>query len=204
MEVPDAEGKPRLWLVPFDRRSPPRQIPNVEGRQPKFGPDGDIFFRTSGFVYRVHQDGTGIRKALEQQILLLTAVSRDGRWLVGWSPLRGNEATGTQAFPLAGGPPIQIAASWGASLQWHWSPGGDFLSISAGPVGANRSYLIPLTPGEGLPPVPPGGLRSEEAVAELPGARRIEAFRVVPGPSPDVYAFSRGTTQRNLYRIPVH
>jgi hypothetical protein len=77
------------------------------------------------------------------------------------------------------------------------------LSVSAGPVGANRSYMIPLTPGEALPHVPPGGLRSEGVVAQLPGARRIDASRVVPGSSPDVFAFTRGTTQRNLYRIPV-
>ena len=36
-----------------------------------------------------------------------------------------------------------------------------------------------------------------------PRARRIDAQGVVPGPSPEVYAFYRGTTQRNLYRIPV-
>ncbi len=60
MEVADGEGKPRLWLAPFDRRSPPRQIPKVEGRQPKFGPDGDIFFRNAGTVYRVNSEGTAI------------------------------------------------------------------------------------------------------------------------------------------------
>ena len=199
MQVADDEGKPRLWLVPFDRRSVPRQIPNVEGQQPKFGPDGDIFFRTSGFVYRVHPDGTGMRKALEQQILLLKAVSRDGRWLVGWSPLQGNESTVIQAFPLAGGPPVQI----GLSIEWNWSPVGDFLSVSSGPVGGNHSYMIPLTPGEALPRMPAGGFRSEEEVAQLPDARRINDSTAVPGSSPDVYAFYRGTTQRNLYRIPV-
>ena len=42
---PDREGKPRLWLAPLDRRSPPRQIPDVEGEGPLFGPNGEIFFR---------------------------------------------------------------------------------------------------------------------------------------------------------------
>ena len=104
MEVADDEGKPRLWLVPLDRGSPPRQIQNVEGRQPKFGPDGEIFFRASGFVYRVRPDGTGLRKALEQPMLLLKALSPDGRWLVGWSPRPDDEGMATQAFALAGGP----------------------------------------------------------------------------------------------------
>jgi len=200
MEVADGEGKPRLWLVPIDRRSPPRQIPGVEGRQPNFGPDGDIFFRTGGFVYRVHPDGTAMRKALEPQILLLKAVSRDGRWLVGSSPLPGNESTILQAFPLAGGPAVQIGS---LSFDWNWSPGGDYLSVSAGPIAADRGYVIPLTPGEALPRVPHGGFRSEEQVAQLPGARRIDALAAAAGASPDVYAFYRGTTQRNLYRVPV-
>jgi hypothetical protein len=201
MEVADGEGKPRLWLVPFDRRSPPRRIPNVEGRQPKFGPDGDIFFRTVGTVYRVRADGTAMRKALEQQIHLLRAVSPDGRWLVGSSPLPGNESSVVQAFPLDGGPAVHIGY---VRLELNWSPAGDSLSISGGPVGANRSYLIPLAPGETLPRVPAGGFRSEEDVAALPGARKIDVSTAVPGSSPDVYAFYRVTTQRNLFRIPLH
>ena len=39
-------GKLRLWLAPLDRRSPPRQIPNIEGEQPVFGATGEIFFRS--------------------------------------------------------------------------------------------------------------------------------------------------------------
>jgi hypothetical protein len=39
---------------------------------PKFGPNGEIFFRRlegrSTFVYLVRQDGTGLRKALEQPV----------------------------------------------------------------------------------------------------------------------------------------
>jgi hypothetical protein len=72
METADREGKPRLWLAPLDRSSPPHQIPNVVGESPRFGPDGEIFFRrraegssqepgtegSPGFVYRVRLDGT--------------------------------------------------------------------------------------------------------------------------------------------------
>ncbi len=35
------------------------------------------------------------------------------------------------------------------------------------------------------------------------GVTIIEAADVAPGPTSSVYAFSRETTQRNLYRIPV-
>ncbi len=108
----DAEGKPRLWVARLDRSSSPVQIPNVEGGSPVFGPGGDIFFRhlegTSTFVYRVHPDGTGLQKVRAEPVLILSSVSPDGRWFVGWAPLPGNGPPLTQAFPLDGGPPIQI------------------------------------------------------------------------------------------------
>ena len=65
-------------------------------------------------------------------------------------------------------------------------------------------YAIPLKPGQVLPPIPPSGFQSKEAVAALPGARLIsEADGVYPGPNPSVYAFVKVSTQRNIYRIPV-
>jgi serine/threonine protein kinase len=45
--------------------------------------------------------------------------------------------------------------------------------------------------------------RSEAEIAKLPGVRVIEAADVAPGPTSDIYAYSRITTQRNLYRIPI-
>jgi hypothetical protein len=40
-------------------------------------------------------------------------------------------------------------------------------------------------------------------MAKYPGVRVIDAADIAPGPTPDVYAFSKETTQRNLYRIPI-
>jgi WD40 repeat protein len=201
LEAEDREGKPRLWLTSFEREVSPRPVLNVEGRQPRFGLGGEIFFRGSdGFVYRVQSDGTGMRKALEQPILILLAVSPDGRWLVGWSRLPGNGQAAVHAFPLGGGPPVRI----GNRVSWQWSPGGSFLSIAL-PSAEGRTYIVPLPPGEGLPPIPAGGFHSESELeaARLPGARKINALWAVAGPSPDVYAYYRSTTQRNLYRIPI-
>jgi hypothetical protein len=74
--------------------------------------------------------------------------------------------------------------------------------ISGGAIADGRTYVVPLRRGQAVPPLPAGGFRFEEEVTRLPGARRMDASGV-PGPTPDVYAFSRGTTQRNLYRIPI-
>ena len=140
-------------------------------------------------------------KAIEQEILIMRGLSPDGRWILAWARLAGG-GTGVQAFPLDGGAPVVILGRGRVA----WSPDGRSFSIIGGrnaliPLG--RSYLVPLAPGQALPKIPVDGFNSEEEVARLPGVRRIEEMGVAPSPSPDVYAFSRGATQRNLYRIPI-
>jgi hypothetical protein len=105
-----------------------------------------------------------------------------------------------QAFPVDGGPSVLISDSLNG---WHFSPDGHFVSVCGGPIGEGRSYMIPVPPGQALPKIPAAGFRSEQDVANLPGARRIDAQDVVPGASPNVYAFYRSTGQQNLYRIPI-
>jgi hypothetical protein len=66
-----------------------------------------------------------------------------------------------------------------------------------------RTYVIPSQPGRLLPEIPASGFQPEANMRALPGIRIIEAADVAPGPTSSVYAFSRETTPRNLYRIPV-
>jgi len=207
----DQEGKHRLWLAPLDRRSPPHRIPNAEGQEPKFGPRGEIFFRalegTSTFVYRVHEDGTELGKVIDQPIAVLTGISHDRQWLVVKVP--GKEGSSIMAFPLRGGPPVHLSAPGtfaALSISFKWSLDGRWIFIllpTAQQLARGRTYAVPVLPGRAFPPIPPGGFRSEAEIAKLPGARVIDAFDVAPGPTPEVYAFSRGSVQRNLYRIPL-
>jgi len=73
--------------------------------------------------------------------------------------------------------------------------------MGAGATG--RSYGFPLSGGRMLPDIPAGGFRSQEEMAKFPGVRVIDASDIALGPTPEVYALSRETTQRNLYRIPI-
>ena len=66
-----------------------------------------------------------------------------------------------------------------------------------------RTYVVPLPSGRMLPDVPAGGFRSEEEIEKIPGVRVIPVHDVAPGPTSEVYAYSRETVQRNLYRIPI-
>jgi Tol biopolymer transport system component len=206
MQTPGPNGKQQLWLAPLDHSSPPRQIPNAEGGAPRFTTSGEILFRSTqgstnprtGFMYRVHADGTGVQKALEAPVLLVYNISPDGKWLVAWAPLHGDGRPDNQAFSLDGASPVII----GGQLQVRSSLDDRASFISGNIIAQGRTYAIPLSFEETLRRIPAGGFRSEEEIMRLPGARRIDA-EAVPGPSADVYAFYKGTTQRNLYRVPI-
>jgi hypothetical protein len=180
----------------------------VEGGQPHFAPDGEILFRHSeaastadgslGFVYRVLPDGTGMRKAFEQpvnQFNFPSPISPDGRSAYGWGPLPGDGSAAGQVYSLDGKPPISLGGGGAVS----WAAEGALLSGFFSP----QAFFVPLAPGQILPRIPPGGFRSDEEMASVPGARRIEGRLLTLGPSADVYAYYRGSTQRNLYRIPI-
>jgi hypothetical protein len=193
------EGKDELWFAPLDRGSPPRQIPNADGNWPMFGPADEIFFRASdGFPYQIRQDGTGLRRVVERRINEVRGVSPDGQWLVASSG-------GLFAYPTGGGDALRI---FGSDSLLKWSPDARFLFFSQNSSGTGagatgHTYVFPLPRGRVFPEIPPGGFPSEEEIAKFPGVRVIQAADVAPGPRPDVYAFSKETTQRNLYRIPL-
>jgi serine/threonine protein kinase len=200
MQAVDRQGKNRLWLAPLDRRSPLRQIPNVEGDGPLFAAGGEILFRARqaayGFAYRVRADGTGLQKASEHPVIETEGISPDGKWLVVYARPDAQAAGGSLALPLDGGSPVQI---YGTSLRVRWSPDGRLLFLML----HNATYILPLPPGRMLPPMPVGGFKSTQEIASVPGARIIDNWDVAPGPAPDLFAFSRQTVQRNLYRIPL-
>jgi serine/threonine protein kinase/Tol biopolymer transport system component len=200
VESPDSGGVSRLWIAAVDRQSPPRQLPNIEGRQPRFGRRGEIYFRrqdgAAAFLYAVGEDGTGVRRVVEHPVMITGNVSPDGRWITGWS---GVDAAGWQAFPLDGGAPRLLGSTRNAAA-WQWSAGGDWIVFHSELEGS--TYLVPLAAGEMFPAFPREGVHTVRDVAALPGARKIEGD-AVPGPSADVYAILRQTIQRNLHRIPI-
>jgi arylamine N-acetyltransferase len=84
-------------------------------------------------------------------------------------------------------------------MRIRWSPDGALLFMTV----SEQTYVVPVPRGQPLPTTPPTGFASPADMAALPGARVIDAADPAPGTTPDVYAFSRETVQRNLYRIPL-
>jgi len=219
LQTAGPDAKPQFWLAPLDHSSPPKQVPNAEGGFPRFLPNGDILFRrtegsnalgTTGIMYKIRPDGSGLQKALDAPILIPISTTPDGKWFQAWAPLASTGFPASQLFPLDGGRPVHVATATG----FTWSPDARYVSVtsSAGTlVGTGKAYVIPLPPGQMLPKIPPDGFTSEDQIARLPGAKKIEVAGtdvsvnggVIPGPSPDVYLFYRNRVQRNLYRIPI-
>ena len=199
-ETIDTAGKTTLWLARLDRRSPPRQIPNVEGDGPLFDPNGNVLFRARdrdyGFAYRVRPDGTGLQKVHEHPVIENMGLTPDGRWLAVYARPSTERAGGTILLPVGGGAPVPV---YGTGLRTSWSRDGRLLFLTE----SGRTYALPVPRGQPLPQMPPTGFASLADIAAVPGARLIDAADPAPGPTSDVYAFSRETAQRNLYRIPL-
>ena len=68
---------------------------------------------------------------------------------------------------------------------------------------ARKGFVVPVRPGQPLPPLPPAGLQSDADLARLPGAHPIDRFDIYPSPAPSAYAFVQQSVNRNLYRIPL-
>jgi WD40 repeat protein len=198
---PDSGGKLRLWLAPLDRHSPPRQIPNIEGEQPVFGATGDVFFRsvegTSAFLYRVQQDGGKLRKTIDLPAVGINGESPDRNWLV----LGSHASGGLVFFRVDGGAPLLTQLP--PPTEIRWSGDGKHLFVQSKGNNLGKAYVLPLAPGHLVPESIIHGLPSEQEILKLPGARVIPSSDVAPGPTADIYAFTRESVQRNLYRVPV-
>jgi hypothetical protein len=80
----------------------------------------------------------------------------------------------------------------------NWDTTGRYGYFYFLPYGSN-SYALPVIQELGLPKVPAGGVRSQDFI----NAKTVIALpqSVQSAISPSVYAYSRETTRRNLYRI---
>jgi len=214
--VSDASEKSSLWLARLDGRSPPRQLTSLEASRPLFGPDGDVYFLgkegESQYVYRT-KEGSGLsERVVADQIIYLIGVAPDGRQLVTWVATGDDESTqALVAYSTRGGSKKRICgACWisgpnnpGAPMV-SWTRDQQFMFFKFFLGGMDhKTFVLPLQPGEALPALPSSGFESHRDVLAVQGAWDIAEEDVFPGSSSSVYAFTRKTTRRNLYSIPI-
>jgi DNA-binding winged helix-turn-helix (wHTH) protein/Tol biopolymer transport system component len=200
----DAEGDSHVWMASLDRHIPPKQLTLSVAHQPRFGPGGGVYFLlregNQEFLYSVVPNQIAPRKTSHEPSDAFIRISPHGDW---W--LSGNEPATVTARPTTGGSPIRICSS----CEVGWGPGGNFLYIRFRKPGENaggKTIVIGLPAGKELPMLPPAGLESAEDVKGLNVVAEIDMTGksvFAPGPDPSVYAYSRMTVQRNLFRIPL-
>lgn len=191
-------GKPsEIWLARLDRSAPPVRIADVGEGSPRFGPSGELWYRYSdgkaNFVGLMKRDGSGRRKAAEYPVSTVMNVSPGGQWLIAMAPAEGRSAIDTIAIPAGGGERRVVGTG-----RWPvaWSRDGKFCYFG---VGSNKTLAFAVPPGQ-LPAAPDGGL---QALLKNPpaSARIVKRYDLSPGPDPSVFAYIKGTNQRNLFRI---
>jgi DNA-binding winged helix-turn-helix (wHTH) protein/Tol biopolymer transport system component len=198
-QTADANGDRHVWVASLDRHSPPQLVTPSIASNPGFGPGGSIYFVVP------HGDRwilSGAASEGSQAVLdfksryVFEGISPSGNWrLAGTAP--------ALAYPTQQGPPTLICKFCSAG----WGPGGGFFYVrfrGVGEMGGGRTIAIGLPPGKELPTLPPAGLNSIEDAKGLNIAAEIDMSDktlFAPGPDPTVYAYTRVTVQRNLYRI---
>jgi eukaryotic-like serine/threonine-protein kinase len=203
-EATDAKGEPHAWIAPLDRSSPPEQITGSIARSPDFA-SGRIYFQAREgddlFLYSVELAGGAPRKISSEplpRMMGFVEVSPHGKW---WLPGIGP----VLAHPVGGGTPIRICEFCSPG----WGPEGRYFYLrfrDVGEQGGGKTVVLGLAEGKDLPDLPVGGLKSAEDAKGLKVIAEIDMNGkaiFAPGPNPSVYAYTRVTVQRNLYRIPL-
>lgn len=206
----DQNGKFHIWIASLDRRSPPRQILSENDDLARFGSDNDLIFRSVegnvNYLYRSKEDGSGRQKIVQQPILALQNLSPDGKWAIVWTAVAEGESSNTSglvAYPISGGPALRLCdlciLNWSSDGKYLylWLPAGSF-SMTEG-----LAFYVPLPGGKILPRLPPTGIKSKADAETIPGAKVFAANSAVAGPDPSIYAFTKESVHRNLYRIPI-
>ena len=198
----DSSGHNGLWIAPTNRRSSPVRISSTAVEDsPFFLPDGDLVFRASeggsNFLYRMKSDGSDRRKIVSERVLDILTVSPDGRWIVAATPNPDQEHwVATKAFALDGSAAVTLCPDY---CFFRWDTAGKFVYYYIAQL-HESTYVLPVLPDTGLPKMLPGDTARIEREAN---AKTITAVPQVvhSAVSPSLYAYTRQTTRRNLYRI---
>lgn len=199
-----------IWMAPLDRAEAPRALASSES----FGRGGARL--VGPYLFFVVDDGPGLvsihrmnitdgqREEVVAHVNGALGLSPDGQWVVAGVPAQQPEQSVVSvAHPVGGGRPVPICD---ALCSVRWDAAGTYVYVSflsPGEADIDRTLVTRLTAGQMLPALPPDGLQASDQVDHLPGWFTVEPGGIVPGPTPEIYAFTRRVVHRNLYRIPI-
>jgi eukaryotic-like serine/threonine-protein kinase len=198
-----------IWIAPLNAQTAPHRLSTLPTFAVHFSKPGELVFGAvekdgSLAIERIGEDGSGMQKMTDTPNGITFDASRDGRFVIA----QDSEQWGSlKLYPRGTGAPVVVCGSCSPPQgtdpkppDMNWSPDGKFLYLKFD----GSTFAIPLSTGQLFPKMPDKGFQSKKEVAALPGARLVsDEPNVFPGPDPSIYAFTKVTTQRNIYRVPV-
>jgi eukaryotic-like serine/threonine-protein kinase len=199
----ESGGKRSLWLVPLRSKVAPTQIAEV-GDHPSYRSNGEILFQgmdgRKNYLYKMGRDRSRTEKVVPWEISTIRNASEDGEWVMVMGP-NAQGAPAHRVIPVSGGESVELCT--GACIA-RWSPDGRLFQITFSPAeqeGKGETFVVPLAPGQMLPPLPPYGFRSGADLEKLPGVRRITDEAIAIASTPGTYAYVKTSLSQNIYRI---
>ncbi len=205
-------GQPsELWISALDHSASPLRISANGESSPHFGPHGEVLFLlTEGkafYLGAMQRDGTGRRKAFADQIVEISGISADRRYIEVGGILPGPPSFASRpelAVPVDGGVPRPLCY---CADGIAWSPNGRYLYVEIAPATSagdpGKTAAIPVPPGQTLPSLPEKAVHNPSEWAKVPGVKIVNHVRIAPSPDPSIYAYVKFTGHANLYRIPI-
>jgi DNA-binding winged helix-turn-helix (wHTH) protein/Tol biopolymer transport system component len=199
-EAEHEDGAGHVWIAWLDRHVPPKMLTTSVARQPHLGAGGKIYMAVregnKEFTYVSGPDE--IPRKLDPPFPGVINLSPHGEWLLdGFAHLTARPVNGKSPVPICG----YCSVGWGQGgvLYMRIQDNGD--------AGGGRVVMIAPPTGKDLPPLPASGVKSMEdfkGVKVLADIDMTDKAVFSPGPTPSIYAYTRKTIQRNLFRIPLN
>jgi len=204
-ETIDANGQHHLSVSSTEHRFAPHQI-HSEGNDllVQYSHSGRIYYLHSEggqtYLCRMKDDGTQEEKLSSEPVDSAFGISPDERFVAARRTLsREDNWRGLEAAQVAGGPWIPLCSGW---CDVDWSRDDKVMYFYWRSFTGNaRTYVVPIVPGSDLPKLPKSGFQSEKELRAV--ATQVLEGNASPGPDSSRYTYSKGTTRRNLYRIPL-
>jgi eukaryotic-like serine/threonine-protein kinase len=204
-ETLDGSDQHHLWVSSTEHRFAPRQIRSGTNMMvPMYSHSGRIYYVASegghSYLYRMKDDGTQEEKITSEPVDYAFGISPHERFVVVYRTLNGEENTvDAEAVPVDGGPSVRLCSGW---CEADWARDGKVMyfywfSFSSD----SRTYVVPIVHGSDFPKLPKSGFQSEKELRAV--ATQVLRGNVSPGPDSSSYTVSKGTSRRNLYRIPL-
>jgi len=204
-------GAKSVFVADVDRGSPPRLLTR-DGDEVSFAGPTDILFRQLGekanYLGRIHNDGTGLARMIEDPIAEKGGASPDGEWAAvgGWV---GGKSDGAYVISLRDRRQ-RLLAKTPCVVRWSLDSKFLFVTLSQTPAdqrttagSSGRTLVIPLTRGLAEAAIPDGGF--DPTSDQVPnGIQVIRQWRVAPRFDANSYAYTATEFQGNLFRIPLH